>query len=96
LFISFKNHKIYKNMYMIAISNVSEDYNRSPAETRDFSSSLCDQASSEANPASCTMGTVGLFPRGKAQQERDADHLPHLISSSWMCKSYTSSPSAPP
>jgi hypothetical protein len=47
----------------------------SPAEAKDFSSILCVQTGSEAHPASCTMGTGGSFPEGKARSERDADHL---------------------
>jgi hypothetical protein len=39
---------------------------RSPAGAKDFSSSLCVQTSSEAHPASCTMGTGGPFPWGKS------------------------------
>jgi hypothetical protein len=34
---------------------------RSPADAKDFSSSLCVQTSSEARPASCTMGAEGPF-----------------------------------
>jgi hypothetical protein len=49
---------------------------RSPAGEEDFSSSLCVQTSSEAHPASCTMGTRGPFPGGKARPGRDADHSP--------------------
>jgi hypothetical protein len=49
---------------------------RSPAEAKDISSSLCVQTSSEAHPASCTMGTGGPFPGGKARPRRDADHSP--------------------
>jgi hypothetical protein len=49
---------------------------RSPAEAKDFSSSLCVQTRSEAHPASCTMGTGGPFPGGKARPGRDADHSP--------------------
>jgi hypothetical protein len=45
---------------------------RSPAEAKDFPSSLCVQTGSEAHP----MGTRGPFSRGKAQLGRDADHLP--------------------
>jgi hypothetical protein len=41
-----------------------------------FSSGLCVQISSEAHPASCTMGIGGLFPGVKAQPGRDADHSP--------------------
>jgi hypothetical protein len=40
----------------------------------DFSCSLCVQTRSEAQPASCTMGTGGPFPGGKARPWRDADH----------------------
>jgi hypothetical protein len=47
---------------------------RSPAEAKDFSSSL--QTGSGAHPASCTMGTGGPFPEGKARPGRDADHSP--------------------
>jgi len=43
---------------------------------KDFSSSLCIQTGSGAHPASCTMGTGGPFPGGKARSERDADHSP--------------------
>jgi hypothetical protein len=39
---------------------------RSPAEAKDFSSDLCVQTGSGAHPASCTMGTGGPFPGGKA------------------------------
>jgi hypothetical protein len=47
---------------------------RSPAGAKDFSSDLCVQTSSEAHPASCTMGTGGPFPGSKARPGRDADH----------------------
>jgi hypothetical protein len=49
---------------------------RSPAGAEDFSSSLCVQTGSEAQPASCTMGTGGPFAGGKARPGRDADHSP--------------------
>jgi hypothetical protein len=45
---------------------------RSPTEAEDFSSSPC--VGSGAHPASCTMGTGGLFSWGKARPGRDADH----------------------
>jgi hypothetical protein len=48
----------------------------SPAGAKDFSSSLCVQTGSGAHPASCTMGTGGPFPGGKARPRRDADHSP--------------------
>jgi hypothetical protein len=47
---------------------------RSPAEADDFYSILCVQTGSGAHPASCTMGTVGPFPGGKARPGRDTDH----------------------
>jgi hypothetical protein len=49
---------------------------RSSAEARDFSSDLCIQNGSGAHPASCTMGTGGPFPGGKARPGRDAVHSP--------------------
>jgi hypothetical protein len=49
---------------------------RSPAGVKGFTSNLCVQASSEAHPASCTMGTDCPFPGGKARPGRDADHSP--------------------
>jgi hypothetical protein len=49
---------------------------RSPAGAKDFFSSLCAQTGSEAHPTSCTMGTGGPFPGGKARPGRDADHSP--------------------
>jgi hypothetical protein len=38
------------------------------------------------------MGTGGPFPGGKARPVRDADHSPHLVPTSIMSRSYTSSP----
>jgi hypothetical protein len=49
---------------------------RSPAGAKDISSNLSVQTGSEAHPASCTMGTGGSFPRGKARPGREADHSP--------------------
>jgi hypothetical protein len=49
---------------------------RSPAEAKDFSSSLCVQTGSGAHPASCTLGTADPFPGVKARPGRDADHSP--------------------
>jgi hypothetical protein len=49
---------------------------RSPADEKDFSSSLCVQSSSGAHTASCTMGTGGSFPGAKARPGRDANHSP--------------------
>jgi hypothetical protein len=49
---------------------------RSPVGAEDFSSSFCVQTGSGAHPASCTMGTGGPFPRGKARPGRDADYSP--------------------
>jgi hypothetical protein len=41
---------------------------------KDFSCSLCVQTGCGAHPTSCTMGTGGSFPGGKAWPVRDADH----------------------
>jgi hypothetical protein len=49
---------------------------RSPAGSKDFSSSLSVQTGSGAHPASCTMGTGGPFPGSKARPGRDAYHSP--------------------
>jgi hypothetical protein len=57
---------------------------RSPAGVKDFSSNLCVQTGSGSHPASCTMGTGGPFPGGKARPGRDADHSPHLVPRSWI------------
>jgi hypothetical protein len=46
---------------------------QSPAEAKDFSSSLCVQTGSGSDPASCTGGP---FPEGKAWLGSDADHSP--------------------
>jgi hypothetical protein len=43
---------------------------------KDFFPNLCVQTGSGAHPASCTMGTGGPFPGGKARPEHDADHTP--------------------
>jgi hypothetical protein len=49
---------------------------RSPTEAEDFTSNLCVQTGCGADPASCTVGTGGPFPGGKARPGRDADHSP--------------------
>jgi hypothetical protein len=49
---------------------------RSPAQAKEFSSSLCVQTGSGAHPASRTMGTGGPFEGGKARPGPDADHSP--------------------
>jgi hypothetical protein len=70
---------------------------RSPTEADDFSSGLCAQPGSGAHPASCTMGTGGSFPGGKARPGRDAEHSPP--SSAEVKKEqelYLLSPKAPP
>jgi hypothetical protein len=68
----------------ISVSTVShyglDDLASSPAEAKDFSSSLCVQTSSEAHPASSPMVIGGSFPPprggGEARPGRDADYSP--------------------
>jgi hypothetical protein len=69
---------------------------RSPAGAKDFSSILCVQTGSGTHPASCPMGTGGPFTGGKSRPERDADHSPQIVPRSWMSRSYTPLPQAPP
>jgi hypothetical protein len=52
---------------------------RSLAEVKDFSSSLCVQASSGAHPASCTMGTGVLSPGVKCCRGVTLTTHPHLV-----------------
>jgi hypothetical protein len=47
---------------------------RSPAEAKDFSSSLSVHTGSGAHRASYPLGTGGPFPKGKVRPGRDADH----------------------
>jgi hypothetical protein len=51
---------------------------RSPAWAKEFSSSLCIQTGSEAQSASCTVGTRGPFSGVRVQPRPDADHSPPL------------------
>jgi hypothetical protein len=82
----FKAIKVWEPLYWGSSVSIVSDYGlddravgvRSPAEAKDFSSSLCVQTGSGAHPASCTLGTGGPFPGGKAGPWRDADHSPHL------------------
>jgi hypothetical protein len=49
---------------------------RSPTEAEDLSSNLCVQTGCGAHLASCTMGTGGSLPGGKARPGLDADDSP--------------------
>jgi hypothetical protein len=51
---------------------------RFPAESNDFSFSLCVQTGSGAHPTSCTMGTRGDFKGTKERPEREADYSPPI------------------
>jgi hypothetical protein len=75
----------YKSLVLSRVSSgIVSDYGlddraievRSPAGAKDFSSNLFVQTASGAHPASCTMGTGGPIPGGKARPGRDADHSP--------------------
>jgi hypothetical protein len=65
---------------------------RYPAKAKGFSSNICVQTGSGANPASCTVGIGGPFPGGKALPGRDADHSPHLVANSRMSSCHSSFP----
>jgi hypothetical protein len=65
---------------------------RSPAEAKDFSSSLCVQTGSGAHPASCPMGTGVLNPWVNHSRGVKLTTHPHLVPRSWMSRSYISSP----
>jgi hypothetical protein len=74
-----------------------DDRVRSPAEAKDFSSSLCVQTSSQAHPASCPVSTRSPLPRAKAQLGREADHsTPSSAKVKNEYKIYFLSPQAPP
>jgi hypothetical protein len=66
-----------------------------PAEAKDFSSSLCVQTISGAHPASYPMGIGGPFPGGKTRLGCGADDSPPLVPRSWMSRSCTSSSPCP-
>jgi hypothetical protein len=50
-----------------------------PGRGKDFSSDLCVQTGSKAYPASCTMGTGGLFPGAKRGRGVTMTTHPHLV-----------------
>jgi hypothetical protein len=52
---------------------------RSPAGTKDFSSSLCAQTDSGVHPASCPVGTGGPFPGAKRGRGVTLTTHPHLV-----------------
>jgi hypothetical protein len=65
---------------------------RSPAGAKDFSCTLCVQTGSGANPASCTMSTVGPSPGVKSGRGVTLTTHPYLVPRLRMSRSYTSSP----
>jgi hypothetical protein len=70
---------------------------RFPTEAKDFSSILCVQTGSGVHPASCTIGTGGPFPGGKARPGSHTDHSPPSSADVINKWNYTSSPpQAPP
>jgi hypothetical protein len=57
--------------------SIVSDYGLDDQGSISFTSSICVQTGSGTHPAtSCTMGTGGTFPWGKARPGRDADHSP--------------------
>jgi hypothetical protein len=72
--LSNREYEIYAVFYLYQVlPNLTLEV-RSPAEAKDFSSSLCVHTSSGVHPASCTMGTGSPFPGVKARPGPDADH----------------------
>jgi hypothetical protein len=65
---------------------------RSFVQAKNFFCSLCVQTGSEAHPASCPMGTGVLSPGLKHGWGVTQTTHPHLVPSSRMSRSYTSSP----
>jgi hypothetical protein len=59
----------------VAQSEHRETGVRSPAEAKDFFSSLCDQTSCDTQPASYPIGTGDPSGRGKARPGTNAGHL---------------------
>jgi hypothetical protein len=64
---------------------------RSPAEAKDSFSSPSVQNTSEAHPASYTMGTGGPFPGVEGGQGVTLTTHPYLVPKSRMSRGYTSS-----
>jgi hypothetical protein len=70
---------------------------RSPAEAKDFSSSLNVQIFSGVHLVSCPMYTGGPLPGGKERLGRDADHSPPSSAEVMNeLELYLLSPQAPP
>jgi hypothetical protein len=82
------NNAFERGSSVSMVSGYGLDYRaievRSPAGAKDFSCSLCVQTGSGAHPASCTMGTVGLFPGVKHGRGVTLTTHPHLVPRSWM------------
>jgi hypothetical protein len=84
----------------ISVSIVSDywldDRGSIPAKAQDFYPSLCVQTSSEAHPASCTMGTDDPFPvgGGGVKRGRGVTLTTHIypLPRTRMSRSYISSP----
>jgi hypothetical protein len=73
-FIVFILFKCWGSSVSIVSDYGLDDWGLIPDRAEDFSSSLCVHTGSGTHPASCTMGTGGPFPGGKAQPGHDADH----------------------
>jgi hypothetical protein len=88
--------RVVQSAYCLATGWTTGRSRFDPRQSRkDFSSNLCDQTGSGADPASCTMGTGGPSPGAKARPGRDADQSAPSSARSRMSRSYTSSPQAP-
>jgi hypothetical protein len=93
VFLCLKVYKLWSQGS--SVSTVTMDWTtrvRSLTEAEDFSSSVCIQTGSGAHPASCPMGTRGLFLGVKRGQGMMLTTHPHLVPTLRMSRSYTSSP----
>jgi hypothetical protein len=73
----YKTSRVAQSVYSLATGWTTGRSRFGPRQRRkDFSSSLCVKIGSGAHPASCTMGTKGPFPGGKALPRCDVDHSP--------------------
>jgi hypothetical protein len=71
----FMMSRVAQSVWCLATDSTTGRSKFDPRQRRnDFSYNLCVQTGSGAHSVSCTMGTGGPFPWGKARPGRDPDH----------------------